>query len=170
MNLTGIVFTDTSGDGVRGLGEPTIANALIEVFNDVNANGLIDDGQPALASATSGERGLYILYDLMPSPGYRLVRMSNLPGGSSPNPIPTIISSQPVGLMQMNLPPTPGTVAGVAWSDLDGDEEVDAGEPFLANARVLVFNGAQQIAERRTDAAGAYSFGESAAPGLPSPG
>ena len=40
--LTGTVFTDTNADGARGLGEPLIANAVVEVYNDADANGVVN--------------------------------------------------------------------------------------------------------------------------------
>ncbi|MBK9092954.1 MAG: hypothetical protein IPM84_09275 [Anaerolineae bacterium] len=49
MTLSGTIFDDANQDGVRGLGETVIPDALVEVFHDPNGNGLIDSGEPLAA-------------------------------------------------------------------------------------------------------------------------
>lgn len=76
--VAGTIYDDANHDGVRGLTEMRIPDALIEVFDDLNANGLVDIGEPLLGSDVSDNQGNYAIGGIMP--GQRVVRVQP-PGG-----------------------------------------------------------------------------------------
>jgi hypothetical protein len=51
-SISGIVFTDTNGNGTKDSGESGLNN--VKVFIDVNNNGVLDSGEPSTFSNTTG--------------------------------------------------------------------------------------------------------------------
>lgn len=78
--INGTVFNDLDQDGFQAFTEPGTADALIEVFDDANTNGLVDSGEVLLGSAVSDATGNYVISDILP--GTRVVRIRP-PGGAS---------------------------------------------------------------------------------------
>jgi hypothetical protein len=145
LTLTGWVFADEDGDGVQApFGEPGIADALVEIFADLNANGRVDSGEPLRGSAVSASDGVYIIRNLLP--GLRVVRVQPPGGssGSSQTPLP-LISCEVCGTareLNIPVPPTTGasaTLYGQLWNDADGDETIDSDEPFLPGVRLTLY-------------------------------
>ncbi|MBN9521577.1 FG-GAP repeat protein [bacterium] len=58
--VSGVKFDDRNGDGVRGAGEPGLAD--VTIYADVNGNGRLDPGEP---TAVTDDDGLYVLVVLV---------------------------------------------------------------------------------------------------------
>ena len=80
LALTGVIFNDLNHNGVRGLGEPPIPDALVEVYDDPNGNGAIEAGEIRLGYAFTDMQGNYAIQGI--KPGKRTLHVQ-LPGGAS---------------------------------------------------------------------------------------
>ncbi|MEM6468152.1 MAG: SdrD B-like domain-containing protein [Planctomycetota bacterium] len=81
QTISGVQYLDTNLSGSHDVGEPVIPG--ITVYADVNANGVLDSGEP---SAVSDTNGFYRLTDVpfgslvlntVPTPGYQQVEVTN---------------------------------------------------------------------------------------------
>ncbi len=93
--LSGTIYDDANHDGVRGLTEARIPDALVEVIADLNLNGIIDIGEPVLGSDGSDIQGNYVITGLLPGP--RVVRVQPPGGISEPQQSPLDLISGEVG-------------------------------------------------------------------------
>ena len=79
-------------------------------------------------------------------------------------PTPTSVSSPtqtstPVPTGTSTALPTAGSISGIVWHDLDGDEMIEEGEPRLAGVQVILRSDRQEVlAWRLTDSEGRYAF------------
>ncbi len=148
-----------------------------EVYNDVNGNGTLDNGEPGLAgwtvdltntatnssyTTTTSAGGLFSLtgiaggtYTLseVPQPGFDLTQPAS-PGTYTI----TVASGQTVSGEDFGNHPT-AAVGGVVFNDLNGDGTLENGEPGLSGWTVNLLSGSSQvIASATTGSAGNYSF------------
>ena len=172
MTLSGTIFDDANQDGVRGLGETVIPDALVEVFHDPNGNGLIDSGEPLAGSAVSNTQGNYVVANLWP--GAYVMRVQPPGGIGLPAQIAVpIVSRYGGGILRQDvgiLIPRGGDASlnGIVWKDLDGDEVLDADEGFIASAALALYrdsngngvidSGESVVGQATSNSQGAYSF------------
>ena len=76
--ISGTVWNDTNGFGTNYVGEPGVGNVSLDLVQDVNGNGLADNGEPVVASTTTGTNGVYTFQDI--TPGNYVIRESDLYG------------------------------------------------------------------------------------------
>jgi hypothetical protein len=155
---TGVKFNDLDADGVKDAGEPGLAGWTIYV--DYNNNSILDANEP---SGVTGDDGSYAIEDV--DPGTWFVREVPQAGWTCSFPSPCHYQEAFVAF-QTNSGNDFGnfqnaTKSGVKFNDLDGDGVKDAGEPNLIGWEIHLFGtsgaGAPIHLHDTTDAAG-YSF------------
>lgn len=157
LTVTGIVYDDLDASGDQGLGEPGVADALVEVL-DASA-------QQVLGSDVTDDQGAYIIPGILPGPRVLRVQPPGGSGGTQSQPV-SLISSQLGGntrIVDVGLPSEtgdPASVAGVVWNDADGDEAVDGDEARLENVAVSLFRDEAFVASDTSDGAGQYGFSD----------
>ena len=143
LTVSGVVFDDVNQSGTRNLGEPAIPNTLVDVFRDLNANGLIEDGEPVVGSGASNTQGIYVV---TPSlwPGVYVVRFQPPAGVGSPTQVPApIVGQEGVSVYRLDfgvitVHSGAASVTGKIWKDLDGDEIIETDEGPLPNVAVAL--------------------------------
>ena len=148
--VTGIVWNDLNGNGVRDASESKQSGWT--VYADTNGNAQLDRGEPAAVSGRDGS------YRLSAAPGTYTIRevpVSNwqvtAPVGGSYSV--TVIARNAVTGKDFANQYAVGTVAGTIWDDQDGDGVRDTGESGQS--------GWQVYADANNN--GQYDRGESAA-------
>jgi hypothetical protein len=166
-SVTGMVWHDVNGDGVRQAVEPTLANQ--RVYDDANHNGVFDLGEK---SVLTNAAGAYALTNL--SPGVHQIR--------EVKPAGTRFTRPSTGVYNLVVPAGVNTpardfgitrtvkISGTVFNDADSDGFRDAGEAGLSNWRVFLDannNGVLDLGEKNvlTNAAGSYTF-NGLAPGV----
>lgn len=173
LTLTGTIFEDLNGDGVRGLGEPVGANAVVELYRDLNSNGQRDLDEARYAYTISDALGNYRFGDLMPGNWMVTVQLNGGAGSAEEGIL--LISSQASGVERyLDIPVVPyfgqpASVAGTIWNDSDGDELVEDDEARFAGVNVYLYkddngnsavdSGEMLAGKTLTDALGAYVIG-----------
>ena len=151
--ISGVVWLDVNGDGVRSEEETGIAGIPISLSRE-------DSTQETI----SAENGSYGFADL-PYGDYS-VQIASAPADTLPtfDDTSTLIRLNSEGVSanfgyQAIIKPA---ISGVVWADLNGDGLRDEGEPGLASIPVML-TGTAVEAQTVTDASGAYEFVELAA-------
>lgn len=168
ISIWGAVCQDVNADGqcATPMMEPRIAGATVQVFDDVNRNGLIDLGEATLASTTTNTRGEYLIANLRPGGRIVLIR---LPGGAESNTAPLTLESSEAGAATFlqNFAIGRATLQGVVFNDVNGNEFPDAGEKPLGSAvvQLLAAAGGQSasttiVATATTGIDGRYLFSD----------
>ncbi len=124
--ISGQKFEDLNGNGVKDSGENGLAGWTI--FNDRNDNGALDSGEESAVTAANGT------YSLTLGPGIVRIRelaktgwVQTTANPSSFNGVSgTTLANVDFGNFQKF------TVSGIKFEDLDGDGQLDPGEPGLA--------------------------------------
>ncbi len=80
QTIVGVVFTDTNGDGVQQPTESGSPNRFVDVIDDLNNNGAVDQGEPVLGSQITDGQGNYAIGGI--KPGNRVIRVAADIGGS----------------------------------------------------------------------------------------
>lgn len=149
------------------------------VFNDTNANNIQDPGEPGISgvqvnvrnssgtvvgTATTDTNGRYIVPNL--NPGQYTVSVAQTPSGFSPtltqpNPI-TLTSGQNFDQADFGFTQQAqgtGSIGDFVFSDTNGNNIPDAGEPGIANINLVLRNSnGNVVATTKTDANGVYRF------------
>lgn len=158
--ISGIVFNDLNGNGLRDAGEPGLPN--VRVFLDKDNDGVLDSNEKSRLTAPSGA---YRFGDL-PAGTYRVKQI--LPAGFRQ-------SAPPSGYFRINLAEGQAfsnrnfgntqraAIFGRVFNDVNGSRRQEAGEANLANWTVFLdqdSSGAPSIGERSfvTGADGAFAF------------
>jgi parallel beta-helix repeat protein len=158
VTITGTLFQDTNGDGVRQAGEPGLSGRT--VYLDANGNGVLDTGE---RSAITDSSGAYRLTSL--SPGTYRVRQV-LPAGwlqTTVNPADiTVSSSVTVSGVDFGTFQTI-TLSGQLFWDNNGDGLRNGTDAALVGRKVYLDangNGVLDTGEATTttDSSGAYAF------------
>ena len=159
-SVSGRVFNDIDFDGVRDDGEAALAGWT--VFVDGNADGDFDDGE---ATVSTGDDGSWQFAALQP--GVWRVLIEPRSGHEVTTPVAgyfdvaveagDALTGRDFGVLQL------GSIAGVQFDDLDGDGRRDNGEAGLAGWTIFIDNdsdGQLDAGERRTVTApdGRYAF------------
>ncbi|MDX6655938.1 MAG: hypothetical protein QOH62_731 [Solirubrobacteraceae bacterium] len=160
-SVSGDVFEDLDADGVRDDGEP--ARASIAVWADSNDDGTLDDGEP---SSTTDADGHYEIQGV--NPGAWSIRADAGTGWACSAPQDcarsvSIASGQTITGRDVATWRS-ASIAGTVTDDSDADGTADAGEPGLPGMTVYLdsdANGMRGDGEpaTTTDADGHYAFG-----------
>ena len=136
---SGTKFNDLNANGIKDAGEPGLAGVTIYV--DYNDNGILDQGEPSAITDASGN---YMISDV--NPGTYHVREVAQQGWTCSYPSPCYhtdtftsgaqVSNNNFGNWQ------PATKSGTKFNDLNADGVKDAGEPGLGGFTIYVdYNG-----------------------------
>ncbi|MCH9646898.1 MAG: carboxypeptidase regulatory-like domain-containing protein [Deltaproteobacteria bacterium] len=163
------VWLDADGDGVQDLGEPGLANVVVQLI-DPGLDGMPGGGDDTvLESATTDTNGGYLFDHLAPGNYYVAVDDATLPGGLTTSPGTTDPSAVialageeeilTVDFGYTNADPTTGILGDFVWSDADGDGIQDPGEIGLGNVDVELVDGDGNVVQTTTTTAdGGYLF------------
>lgn len=171
------IWADADGDGVQDPGEPGMAGVTVNLYQDLNGDGVFD---VLYASTTTGLDGTYI-FDGLPAGAY-VVEVTPPTGYtpiSDPDGLPDNKTTFPVILSpgdvfvnaDFGYLPDLGMTASIGdsiWQDIDGDGMQDLGELGIAGVTVSLIQdtngngiwdpGEPIIAATVSDADGSYSF------------
>ncbi|MGF1677722.1 MAG: beta strand repeat-containing protein [Candidatus Methylacidiphilales bacterium] len=173
------VWMDLNGDGVQDGTEPGIAGVTVNLFRDVNNNGLVDIGDVQIATTTTSAAGAYAFTGLIA--GNYLVQVDTtsaaLAGGTNTfdkddnagSANNDSQSSVQLGATEIDNGVDFGyrgnaQLGNYVWFDFNGDGIQDATEPPLAGVRVFLDLNNNGIYDAATDPAaitaadGSYSF------------
>jgi hypothetical protein len=131
--VSGTVFDDSDADGAQDAGEPGIAGRT--VYSDTDGDSTFDAGEP---STTTAGDGTYTLSDL--TPGDHTIR-TVVPAGSTcsaPSPCEhaVALASTDTAVSKDFGTWSPASVSGTVFDDSDTDGAQDAGEPGIAGRTV----------------------------------
>jgi len=177
-SISDFVWNDFNGDGVQDGTEPGIENVTLNLYLDINNDGLVDAGDQQIATTTTDANGLY-LFDGLVGNNYVVevdTSSASLAGGTNTFDKDDFAgaNNDSVGAVDLGGNETDDGVdfgyqgdallGDFVWFDLNGDGVQDATEPPLPGVRVFLDlneNGTYDVA---TDAAtttaanGSYSF------------
>ena len=172
-SISGTVFNDANGNGVRDSGEGIFAG--ITIYSDTNNNKILDSGEPSTATDTSGNytlsnlnAGNYIIRQKLPSASY----LQTFPSGGFGIHI-TLAQGQNalnqnfgdkivVAAMQQ------ASIAGKVFNDANGNGHLDAGEAGISGRTVWIDLDNDKVKDSTeptvtTDSSGNYKFSNLAA-------
>lgn len=154
-SITGQIFTDVNGNGQADTGEPGVSGR--QVFINVDGSGVPDTGNPTATSDSSGKftfsglaAGTYTVQEALPSN----VTLS------TPAQTFTVAAGQAAaGALFGEIP----SITGSVFADLNGDGQIETGEPGAAGRTVFIdedHTGQPDASNpsTTTDANGNYSF------------
>ncbi len=174
------IFWDANETGTQDLFEGGVEGALVELYQDVDADGYFSEGTDVLFStATTSADGKYIFTGLPEGDYVVFVAQTGvlatpilsadpendgLPcsdpesvGCDGETGVSMIIGQNFMGADFGYLPPG-GTLGGTVWVDFDDDGIVDAGEVRIPYATVELWSGGALVASTLTDENGDYLF------------
>jgi len=157
--ISGIKFNDLNANGILDPGEPTLANW--QIYLDINNNSRLDANEP---STLTNAQGNYSFVNL--PPGTYTAREVQQPNfrQTTPNPGPiTIISGTNAAGVNFGNNFFAGTISGIKFNDINANGQIEPGEPTLANWQIyLDFNNNDRIdggePSTFTNAQGSYAF------------
>ncbi|MBD2312594.1 carboxypeptidase regulatory-like domain-containing protein [Desertifilum sp. FACHB-1129] len=156
-SIAGTKFNDLNGNGIREPNDPPIAG--VQIFLDLNNDGLLNAGEPV---AITDQQGVYGFAGL--PPGTYTVREVVPPGfaQTTPSPTVTLAPGQNLGIDFGNRPLL-GSISGIKFNDLNANALLDPGEPPIPGVTIyldLNANGTLDANEPSTvtNEQGAYSF------------
>ena len=161
-DITGAVFNDVNGDGVRDQGEDGVANWT--VFLDTNQDGVLDIGEPS--DATDGD-GKYEFLGVV-ADDYRVAQVLRT-GWTATNPAAgfadvTAVDGENVSA-DFLVQGTSGTasITGNVWRDLNGNGIKEAGDTGVAGWTVFIDLDGDKVVDPEerwelTDGNGDYTF------------
>ncbi len=129
QTLTGTEFDDLNHDGAKGPTEPGFPDWLIQVFGDVNGNGLVDMGEALLGAAVSDYQGNWKVSRLLPG---RHIVVRRPPGGAEATVEPIIMQAEEAGSAAPLLNGRRVTPAGPVFTPTDGLPAHMPGELLVA--------------------------------------
>lgn len=157
--ISGVVFFDANGDGVRGLDEAGIPDVTVEAWDAATGGGIY------YLSTTTAIDGAYQFTGL--DAGSYVVTQTDAPGYISTSDNSRAVSVGVSAVTGVDFADTlPFVVTGVVFNDLDGDgaqKPTELGTPDVpvelyndANVNGLVDAGEALLGSTLTDAAGNY--------------
>ncbi len=163
------IWLDRDADGVQDPGEPPLAG--VDVFLDLNGNGVWDTTEP---KQTTSAAGAYTFSGLAAGTYTVRVDPATLPavvnptfdanGTGTPHAATVILPAATANTnVDFGYVGTSTPLGDYVWIDVDGDGVQEAGEPPLANVTVFIDsnnNGVRDTAEpfATTDTAGLYGI------------
>lgn len=147
--VSGVVFSDTNGNGMQDPGENGLENVTVE---------LLDAADNTVTDTFTDGTGLY-LFAGIPAGDYK-VRETDPAGYVSTGSNLTEISVPPDGSASANFGDRQeGGIGGVVFNDINGNKMQDPGENGIPNAAVELLDSSGGImTETSTDGTGAYLF------------
>ncbi len=185
--LGDLVFHDRDADGFRAPGEPGLQGVTLELWQDVDENGLLEPGTDNLVtSETTDARGGYFFGGL-PAARYlvhvtdvghvldgftKTLGIANADGFSKLDPYGLVLTgAAPDSLLAdfgYAAAATPLSILGTVWEDLDGQGDRDALDPALPGVAVTLYRdlagngvwdaGDPSFGTATTDAGGDFAF------------
>ncbi len=161
-SLSGKVFEDNNANGKLDTGEPGVPNAT--VYIDANHNGILDAGDTSLTTDSNGNftfnnlpAGTYTIREILPSGQMLTVPTSGF------YTVPLSAGQAATGYLFGNAPITTASISGEVFVDSDGNGKLDTGEKGLANVTVFIDangNGKLDAGEVKTvsGSTGNFSF------------
>ena len=160
-SISGVVFDDLNGNGVREANEPGRAGA--ELFIDVNQSGFLDKNEPR---ATTGAGGAYAFNGL--ADGRYRVRLAVPTGRRLTAPAfiahEVDVSGESSAEQSMNFgDTTTGVIRGMVFTDTNQDTLRQSNEPGLAGWTVFLDKDNDNVIDanekvRVTNSRGEYRF------------
>lgn len=157
------VWNDANGNGLQDGTESGLINVTVTLYEDSNANGVIDAGDAVVGTTASDSTGAYHFYNL-PVRSY-LVDVDQtdtqiptdpygnryiLSGGTDPLPV-TLAANQQYTAADFGFGPG-GTIGDRVYRDDNGDGTQAANEPGINNVTVQLY--------RDNDSNGVFSVGD----------
>ncbi|MEM9598078.1 MAG: SdrD B-like domain-containing protein, partial [Acidobacteriota bacterium] len=182
FNLSGTAFVDTNEDGTQNGGESGVSGVTVDLFLDLDGDGVLDPGEPRIGSTTTDGVGDYSFAGL-PNGDYIVavdtvgsavegfdqttqtatggVQPATIAGADSTDNDFGFVDDSPAVL-------NPAAIGDYVWLDVDGDGVQDIGEPGIPNVDLQLFDvgldgavggGDDVLLDTvTTDAFGAYLF------------
>lgn len=156
VTLSGEKFNDLNDNGVRDDGEPGLEGVMInlDLFNDsVLDQTVLTDADGVYRFEAIGP-GTHRVFETVPT-GFR----QTLPANGADH-IVTTTSRQDVAGLDFGNTQITSTVSGLKFDDLDGDGVQDAGEPGFPGITIVLSSMDASFATRSTttDAEGRFAF------------
>ena len=135
------VFQDLNGNGVYDNGEPGISGVTVTLYVDADEDGFLDASEvgSGITQVTSGA-GIYNFLGLMP--GFYLVQATepaqHIATGDTDPLAFEVINGQVVETADFGFLPVGGSIAGIVFDDADGDGTQGAGEEGLQGVLVTL--------------------------------
>jgi hypothetical protein len=154
VTLTGTKFNDLNGNGALDKGEPALSGFVFDLINAATS--------AVVATATSNATGVYSFSSVGPLPGggNYLIREEPQTGWvqTTANPAAFAPSSgtNQTGFQFGNFKTY--SIAGMAYIDLNGDAVRNGGDHGAAGFVIQIRNGTTVVASTTTAADGTYSF------------
>ncbi len=159
-SISGIKFNDLNNNGVYDEGEPALSSW--NIFIDTDGNGELDPGE---LSMITDSNGFYQFVDLLPS-SYNLFEVMQTGWTQTLSPATVELSAgenvtdQNFGNFQS------GSISGYKFNDVDGNTEWDEEEPALSGWIINLYNDNEDkdnllnnlVATDTTDTDGYYEF------------
>jgi len=181
------IFQDDNGNAAQDTLEPGIANVTVDLYIDVNGDGLLDGGDTFQSSTSTADGtgsdplGSYFFTQLPPNDYLVVVNTGGVLTGftqtgdpdrdgenctSTTYPALTACDNATGEPINYNVNymgadfgyQPPGAFGDQVWNDLNNDGIKDANEPGLANVTISIFDGTDTFITT-TDNDGLYSFG-----------
>jgi large repetitive protein len=162
--ISGFVYTDRNGDGVRDASDGPLTGVQIQ---------LVDASGATIATTTTSSTGAYSFPNVTPGT-YRVREVqpvgyidaaetagtgTTTPGSVSANDEITVVLGNGETSAKNNFGELGATLSGHVYSETDNSGARDAGEPAIGGVTVTLRNASgTPIATTVTDAAGFYSF------------
>ncbi len=172
-SISGTVFGDTDGDGVRDVGEDGLGGVKV-TLRSAGPDGVFGGGDDGFSSVVTGADGAYVFGGLDPGLHKVSVKASTVPAGlmSSTGNNPTIVDLVAEVPETVDFgyadPAVLTSISGTVFGDTDGDGVRDVGEDGLGGVKVTlrsagpdgVFGGGDDgFSSVVTGADGQYVFG-----------
>jgi uncharacterized repeat protein (TIGR01451 family) len=164
-------YDPDGADGIAGTADDELglSGVTVNLYKDINGDGVIDSNDPIVATVTTDTDGT-LLFSGVPDGDY-LIGIGDIDGvlsdmsatttGATDGSVAVTISGADV---DNTASPSfgynqPGTIGGTIYSDADGDGSNDSGEAGLAGVPVTLYDsGGNVVATTTTNADGSYSF------------
>ncbi|MCE9614645.1 MAG: hypothetical protein K8T26_10245 [Lentisphaerae bacterium] len=172
------LYYDWDGDGGQDTNDEGIASISVDLYEDSNANGVVDLGQDAyIGTAVTGSSGTY-LFQNMPASNYLVVvdqadtqfpplyvNTADPYGARDGRSLAIVTNASRLDQDFGYQPYGTGAIGDTIWRDLDGNGlQSGAGESGISNVTVTLladFNGDGtfvQVATTSSDGSGLYRF------------
>jgi hypothetical protein len=156
--ISGHKFEDMNGDGNWDPGEGGVPNWTVSLYNDANGDGIAQPGE-LVGNTTTDFDGGYSFTGL--AAGDYLVVEGAIPGWLNTSPTLIEVDDLDAGETSENndfFNALAGSITGHKYNDLDGDGNLDPGEPGLAGWTITLFKDGVEVATAITGPDGWYSF------------
>ncbi|MFN8498612.1 MAG: SdrD B-like domain-containing protein [Anaerolineae bacterium] len=164
------VYYDNNFNKQQDNGEPGVPNAVVDLFQDNNGNGVIDPAEPQLAVAITDANGKYLFANLPPGDYVVEVEDQTIPNPSNPNlfnMVATTGETKAITLQPNTADLTAdfgfaaaATLGDQVYRDLNANGQLDPGEPGISGVQVQLYDstGLTLLGSTTSAANGYYEF------------